>query len=168
MLIVKSPSPPSMSEVFHGSRGFFSLWSEFKSSTSPQKAIVVPVNCVGVMGAGFALQASHELDKGLVEAYKKACGSTLKAQGDVLDLGNVVYFATKGHWNELTNENSLLKGWEKWMATLKPEQERELYLPAIGCGLGGLKWQFLYPRLRLLTPPDIQDSETLKLIFYPT
>ena len=70
------------------------------------QALVNPVNCVGVMGRGLALQFRHRFPANY-EAYRDACarGEVRPGRCFVFDAGAgparfVVNFPTKRHWRD--------------------------------------------------------------------
>jgi hypothetical protein len=142
------------------------IWKHHKQS--PQSTLVVPVNCVGVLGAGMAKQASVVLPASATGTYKKACGSVLKAQGDYLDLGTSCFFATKGHWKDESHAIPIKKGLLKWLNELiLKDLERTLLIPALGSGLGGLHWDLFLPSI-ISDIPDIikSDQSKIDIVFY--
>ncbi len=108
------------------------------------KAIVNPVNTVGVAGAGLAkLLAKRYPSCNL--AYRRACEAGALRIGEVLVTltgldtpAYVVHFPTKRHWLE----GSLLEHIESGLVALTREiRNKEIdsvALPLLGCGLGGL------------------------------
>ena len=108
-----------------------------------QGTITVPVNMVGVMGAGLAKQASLKIPT-LLGEYRKAIASkdlsittpTLVCEDKVL------LFATKQHWKNPSQLEWIEKGLiylRECLMSAKMEIE-DLALPKLGCGLGGLEW----------------------------
>ncbi len=118
------------------------------------KALVVPVNAVGVMGAGLAADFNKRFPK-QCEAYFKACrAGALKAGGVVSasEFGTVpggepelVFAATKAHWK---NPSEI-----SWVKTAAAEIVRvarargldPIAVPALGCGLGNLRYAEVRP-----------------------
>jgi O-acetyl-ADP-ribose deacetylase (regulator of RNase III) len=126
-------------------------------------ALVNPVNCVGVMGAGLAKQfkskyplmftdycdycKKKELNFGNLHVYKipyeySLLSSLNKAFDDVTFVPLPIYiinFPTKYHWRE----NSKLENVELGLKALKLKISelaiKSIALPMLGCGYGGLK-----------------------------
>jgi O-acetyl-ADP-ribose deacetylase (regulator of RNase III) len=114
--------------------------------TSTAQALVNPMNCVGVMGKGLALQFKH-LYPANYTVYARACrqgqvqpGRMLTFELDQVAPRFIINFPTKRHWRDA----SLLDGIEASLAALIIElRERcigHVALPPLSCGLGGLSW----------------------------
>jgi O-acetyl-ADP-ribose deacetylase (regulator of RNase III) len=108
-------------------------------------ALVNPVNCVGVMGKGLALQfkARYPLN---FQLYAKACKKGEMKPGALLvvredDGKNIFNFPTKRHWRDKSRLDDIrdgLKDLANWMETA--QFIRSVAIPPLGCGLGGLNW----------------------------
>lgn len=116
--------------------------------TSTADAIVIPVNCVGVMGAGLAKQFANKFPVG-EEIYNSMCETkTIKMKSvawgftDFDVKRRVVFFPTKYHWSDKSNYDEIEASLRamKWSVNVLPEIE-SIAIPKIGCGLGGLKWE---------------------------
>ena len=122
--------------------------------------VVIPCNGfwkkdgAAVMGAGVAKEAA-ELYPGLSSYF----GGLLKRYGNiVLPLGNwgekeeetLISFPTKQHWREPSNlrliKQSCRQLYELWQETDNPYLIT-VFLPRVGCGLGGLSWEQVKPVL---------------------
>lgn len=107
------------------------------------EALVVPVNCVGVMGAGLAKQFKEHFPYNY-RAYKDECLRGRFKAGTVFiyqETGHyIVNFPTKRHWKD----KSLLPDIESGLAALAVEIDAlvisTIAIPMLGCGLGGLRW----------------------------
>ena len=111
---------------------------------SKAQALVNPVNGVGIMGKGLALEFKNRYPK-MFQSYKDACKEDRLKIGDlqVFNAGEIliINFPTKGDWKESSDMNYIISG----LVTLKehviPENKIEsISMPQIGCGLGGLDW----------------------------
>jgi len=147
---------------------------------SGMQTITISVNTVGVMGKGVASRAKYQFPDVYV-VYQDLCKQKILKMGEpyiykresTLDYfaddiegppagGNgqptwFLLFPTKVHWKM----DADLKGIEKGLIWLKDNYKREgirsLALPALGCGLGNLKWQDVGPLMcRMLSDLDIQ------------
>ena len=118
-------------------------------------AIVVTVNCVGVMGKGVALAAKGAFPWCLVP-YQDACDRQMLIPGQVMPIAPprdpehhadplLLLMATKHHWRNPSQlvwvERGLSRiGWmlgsQRWQQGRDPITS--LALPWPGCGLGGL------------------------------
>jgi len=123
------------------------------------EAIVNPVNCVGVMGRGLALQFKSAYPANFT-AYKAACDNGLVRPGQmfVVDTGRlvpryIVNFPTKRHWRD----NSLMQDIDDGLAALSREvRERRITsigIPPLGAGLGGLPWDQVLARITATFQP---------------
>ena len=117
------------------------------------QAIVIPVNTVGVPGAGLA-KAWAKKDPVAACIYKSLCEKRLIKVGEInitpalhrTQCGaSVIHgdsrwimFPTKEHWKH----PSRLKWIEDGLMDLQPQVIglESLAVPALGCGLGGLEW----------------------------
>ena len=117
------------------------------------EAIVVPVNTVGVPGAGLALAAARRWPC-WAKNYKDACFThDLDEAGDVvlhrnLDSGPaewIVSVATKGHFREKSSLDKIQAGLQNLARILRDHHFKYLAIPALGCGLGGLDWNTVRP-----------------------
>lgn len=137
--------------------------------TSGAEALVNPVNTVGVSGKGLALEFKKRFPKA-VEKYEAVC--KLKA----FDVGNVlvcteegespkyvIHFPTKDHWKRpsrtLYIDSGLLALWR----AIDHHKIRSIAIPALGCGLGGLKWE----NVRFLIVEYLKGVDGLTVYLYP-
>lgn len=118
---------------------------------SDMQTLVIPVNCVGVMGAGLARQFALRYPE-VQDAYEQACkeGIIKPGQPAIFEAGckKVVCFPTKNHWAT----NSDLKWIEEGLKWLQGHKDgiKSIAFPMLGCGLGKL------PRHNVL--PIIYDA----------
>lgn len=100
--------------------------------------IVIPVNCVGIMGAGLAKQCARRHPE-VLDPYRSACKSGEIRPGHPVMIGRFVMFPTKNHWR---NPGQLI--WIEVGLKRIPELVegiQRLAVPRIGCGLGQLDWK---------------------------
>ena len=111
------------------------------------QAYVNPVNCVGVMGAGLALQFKLAYPK-MFRDYRLACELGKVAIGSVwpFDRGLtstprwIINFPTKRHWRDVSEIDSIDRGLVSLKWFLADNEIKSVAIPALGCGLGGLDW----------------------------
>jgi O-acetyl-ADP-ribose deacetylase (regulator of RNase III) len=133
------------------------------------EAIVNPVNCVGVMGRGLALQFKHAFPDNF-QAYCRACRRGELRPGRMLtfDAGSVerpryiVNFPTKRHWRD----KSLIEDIEAGLVFLAREVQlrgiQSIAIPPLGCGLGGLQWD----DVRLLMECYLGDLSGVNVVVF--
>lgn len=107
---------------------------------SGAQALVNPVNTVGVMGKGLALEFKNRFFDNFI-VYKSACDKGELRAGDVLVFGGnplIINAATKGHWRNLSDLNDV-EG-RGGCQEIYDRNISSIAIPALGCGLGGLIW----------------------------
>ena len=146
---------------------------------TPARAIVNPVNCVGVMGAGLAAAFKRRYPS-TFEAYEAQCAAGLLRPGGVFAHAPVeqpglviLNFATKDHWRAPSRMEWIETGATALLACARQQGIDSIACPAIGAGLGGLEWSHVQDVLRrtfdaapdvalLLHPPHPQPWPRLK------
>jgi O-acetyl-ADP-ribose deacetylase (regulator of RNase III) len=109
--------------------------------TSKTQTIVNTVNCVGVMGAGIALEFRLRYPEMYVK-YVHMC------EAQKLDIGSlwlfkspdrwVLNFPTKKHWRYPTKEQYLHAGLKKFVSTYSERGIQSVAFPILGSSKGGL------------------------------
>ena len=117
----------------------------------PAEAIVNPVNCVGVAGAGLALRFRRRHPDAFI-AYRRACAERRLRPGRIFlfDTGRatprwIAHFPTKRHWRDRSAIGDIEAGLRGLAATLAGHGIRSIAIPPLGCGLGGLDWRAVRP-----------------------
>ena len=139
---------------------------------SGSEALVNPVNCVGVMGKGLALQFKQRFPANFV-SYANACRRRELAPGrlHVFDAspGNprlIVNFPTKRHWRDASRLDDVAQGLDTLANAIASSGIRSIAIPPLGCGLGGLPWpdvrQLILHHLSALDHTDILIYRTAK------
>ena len=117
------------------------------------QAIVNPVNCVGIMGKGLALQFKNKFPDNF-KAYVEACKIPHKVETGhlfVFDTGttnnprHIINFPTKKHWRDPSKLEYLEVGLMDLVRVICQRQLMSVALPPLGCGLGGLAWSDVGP-----------------------
>ena len=109
---------------------------------SPAQALVSPVNCVGVAGAGLARQFRERWPKQVGE-YTEACLAGLVRPGAIhmakLPGGRMILSApTKRHWRDDSRFEDV-EATVRALAWFAAQfSVKSMAVPALGCGLGGL------------------------------
>lgn len=109
------------------------------------QVITIPVNCVGVMGAGLALEMKQKFPK-RYEHYLEVCKeglaigypylSTLPTEPPLM-----LFFPTKFHFKERSNIRDVIFGLNTLANHYGEMGIQSIAIPALGCGLGGLIWK---------------------------
>ncbi|MES2460990.1 MAG: macro domain-containing protein [Armatimonadota bacterium] len=118
------------------------------------EAIVNAVNCVGVMGRGVALQFRKAYPENY-SLYREVCSRNDLAPGKMLTyvrdtpMGSryIINFPTKVHWKGKSSLDYIDKGLEALVAEVQRLGIQSIALPPLGCGLGGLIWSDVKPRI---------------------
>lgn len=136
------------------------------------EALVNTVNCVGVMGRGVALQFRKAFPDNF-EFYKAACDRHELLPGKMLvyDLGRlqnpryIINFPTKRHWKGKARLDDIEAGLKALAGEIRNRGIRSIAIPPLGCGLGGLNWSDVRPRIEetLHSLPDVRG-----IVFEPT
>lgn len=129
------------------------------------EALVNTVNCVGVMGRGIALQVKNAFP-GNYTAYEIACraGDVQPGKMFVYETGQftnpryVINFPTKRHWRGKSRLRDIESGLRALLGEIKRLGIRSIAIPPLGCGLGGLSWADVRPRIEaaLTEVPDVR------------
>lgn len=100
-------------------------------------------NCAGAMGKGIAL-AFKEKFPDMYAEYKKRCQMKLFLPGDVYDYQKGEYhvfnLATQVTWHSGAKLQYVKESLQKMLQYAKASGIKNIALPAIGTGLGGLDW----------------------------
>ncbi|MCG3127352.1 MAG: hypothetical protein CHACPFDD_02211 [Phycisphaerae bacterium] len=128
-------------------------------------ALVNTVNCVGVMGRGIALQFSKAFPE-VFKAYEAACKRGEVQLGKVLsyDLNRfeqphyVINVPTKQHWRGKSRMEYVEAGLAALVEEVRRLGVKSVAVPPLGCGLGGLDWSEVRPRIEkaFAALPEVQ------------
>lgn len=117
------------------------------------EAIVNPVNCVGVMGKGLALQFKKFYPKNF-EAYRAACYNDIILPGEMFIFNTddegfsyghcnpnyIINFPTKRHWRDKSLLSDIKIGLNRLVDVIDELGIKSIAIPPLGSGLGGLAW----------------------------
>ena len=128
------------------------------------EALVNPVNCVGVMGKGLALQFKQRFPANFA-ACAEACraGELVPGRMHLFDSRSpqpryIVNFPTKRHWRDASRLGDVARGLGALAAVIAANHIRSIAVPPLGCGLGGLSWHDVRQLIdRHLSPLDQVD-----------
>ncbi len=121
--------------------------------TAEREALVNTVNCVGVMGRGVALAFKRRFPANF-KAYKAACewGEVELGRMFVFETGElmprfIINFPTKQHWRGRSRLADIDRGLSALVTEIERRGIHSIALPPLGCGLGGLDWNDVKPRI---------------------
>ncbi len=134
-------------------------------------ALVNPVNCVGVMGRGLALQFKRTFPDNF-RAYAEACKQGRVQPGRMFvtetqtgaKLRFLINFPTKRHWRAKSRLEDIQAGLLDLARVIRANDIDSLALPALGCGLGGLDWALVKPEIERVAA---SLSEVTLVVFAP-
>ena len=117
------------------------------------EALVNAVNTVGTMGKGIA-RAFKTAFPDNYRAYARACRAGEVEVGRVFAFERrgagprwIVNFPTKQHWRNASRIEWIDDGLRDLRAFIEARTVRSIAVPALGCGLGGLDWSVVRPRI---------------------
>ncbi len=129
------------------------------------EALVNTVNCVGVMGRGIALQFRKAFPANF-KAYEAVCAREELRPGKMLVYETglltgpkfIINFPTKRHWKANSRIEDIDSGLFALAEEISRRNIKSIAIPPLGCGLGGLDWQQVRPRIirALEHLPDLQ------------
>src|SRR5260370_13224320 len=118
------------------------------------EALVNTVNCVGVMGRGIALQFRKAFLENF-KAYEAACerGEVRPGKMLVFETGRltgpryIINFPTKRHWKGKSRMEDIDAGLSALVQEIRKRGIGSVAVPPLGCGLGGLHWGEVRPKI---------------------
>lgn len=120
------------------------------------EALVNPVNCVGTLGKGLAKTFAQRYPE-YAKRYKAQCKLGEVTLGKVTpyipdpdtfdpDSPCVIFsFPTKKHWRDDSHYDSIREGMQDLIAQVHKLSIKSVAVPALGCGLGNLDWDEVFP-----------------------
>jgi O-acetyl-ADP-ribose deacetylase (regulator of RNase III) len=134
---------------------------------STMQTLTVSVNLVGIMGRGLASRAKYqfpdvyvvyqdvcrrrELGMGQPYLYKREAFVDAELADEPGTLSEVnankwfLLFPTKRHWRDTSDLSGIREGLRWVRQNCASQGIKSLAMPALGCGLGKLKWQDVGP-----------------------
>jgi len=129
------------------------------------EAIVNTVNCDGYMGRGIAAQFKRAFPANF-KAYEQACkrGEVQPGRMLIVEVNApqgprwIVNFPTKRHWRSRSRLEDIEAGLAALAIEIRRRGIRSIAIPPLGCGLGGLRWSDVRPRIEqaMADLPDVR------------
>lgn len=118
------------------------------------EALVNTVNTVGHMGKGIALQFKKAFPANY-DAYRKVCDAKKLQPGkmfvyetsSMLNPKYIINFPTKRHWRGKSRMSDIEAGLKALVEEVRERDIQSIAIPPLGCGLGGLSWNEVKPRI---------------------
>lgn len=118
------------------------------------EALVNTVNSVGFMGRGIAAQFRRRFPENF-DAYARACkrGEVRPGAMFVHETGTltnprfIINFPTKRHWRAKSRIEDIEAGLVALVDEIRRREIASIAIPPLGCGLGGLDWTDVRPRI---------------------
>ena len=166
----RSSWPPLQEQA--GTPGRRSSMIEFKQGDLFQdnaQALVNPVNCVGVMGKGIALQFKQKFPDNFKE-YNRACRQSRVRPGRMFVFNTyrpqahryIINFPTKRHWREPSRIPDIEAGTADLAREIRDRKIKSIAIPALGSGLGCLDWK----SVQAILESGLQDLENVRITIY--
>ena len=133
---------------------------------SQAQVLVNPVNCVGVMGKGLALQFKERFGPEYFTHYQHACNSKLLRPGQLYlhayTTPWILDFPTKDHYLNPSQIMWIREGLHFFVRKYKQWTIHSIAFPRLGSGLGGLEWHLVRGQMEDILhdlPIDIEIYE---------
>jgi len=114
------------------------------------QTLVNPVNVVGVMGAGLALEFKRR-DPALFKAYQELCAQQAFQATPVFvrdfEARKCLLFPTKEHWRDPGIKDLIIRGLKYTAENYEALGITSLAIPKVGCGRGDLDWREIRPEV---------------------
>lgn len=129
-------------------------------------ALVNPVNTVGIMGKGLALQFKERYPDNYESYRESAVKGEIKIGEMFVTKHNSTYiinFPTKKHYKNPSKIEYIKEGLIDLVRVIEKHKIKSIAIPALGCGLGGLNWSLVEP----LIVAHLIEIEDLDVYLYP-
>ena len=123
---------------------------------SSAECIVSAANTVGVMGKGVA-KSIKEKFPWCYSPYKQACDKKFISTGNIFAIKmevhpqiiypTIIHLTTKDHWKGSSKLEWVISGCNELKQFLDEKQIKSVAIPRLGCGLGGLSWDLVKPKM---------------------
>ena len=133
------------------------------------EALVNPVNCVGVMGKGLALEFKNRFPDNFKD-YKQACWKDQVQPGRMMVFNTyqprihqyIINFPTKRHWRDPSRIEDIETGIQALAEEIRSRRITSIAIPALGSGLGGLQWNEVRP----IIESGLRELEEVQITVY--
>lgn len=137
---------------------------------SNAEALVNTVNCDGYMGKGIALQFKQAFPLNY-KAYHRACKKNEVLPGKMFIFETqclenpkyIINFPTKRHWKSKSRIEDIKSGLSALISDLQQYKIRSIAIPPLGCGLGGLNWNDVYPLIK----QAFAEAPEIEVLLFP-
>lgn len=113
--------------------------------------LINPVNTVGVMGKGLALQFKNLFPNNFLK-YRQHCLEGNLSIGKLLITSEnnrkIINFPTKEDWRNPSKLEYIILGLEKLETAIERFNIKSIAFPKIGSGLGGLDWNLVLEEIK--------------------
>ena len=115
--------------------------------------LVNPVNCEGVAGKGLAKQFKERFPRNF-KNYRTLCLEGKIRPGhpylfyDPKNPPLILNFPTKDKWRNPSKLEYIEEGLKSLRTIIQHLKIKSVALPALGCGLGGLNWEDVFPLIQ--------------------
>lgn len=113
---------------------------------STAQVLVNPVNCVGVMGKGLALEFRKRYPE-MYRDYREKCLAGSVRPGTpyiyIEDSRLIMNFPTKDNWKDRSDIRYIADGLDWFRTNYKMYGISSAAFPALGCGCGCLRWDIV-------------------------
>ncbi len=124
----------------------FSMFDAFENPNI--QTVVNPINCMGIMGKGLALEFKIRYPK-MFDDYQKRFKDGLLKTGEpyLFKTQNkwILNFPTKNHWRYPSRLEYIDTGLRYFSEHYKRLGIKSIAFPRLGCTSGGLKWEEVKP-----------------------
>jgi O-acetyl-ADP-ribose deacetylase (regulator of RNase III) len=124
------------------------------------QVLINPVNCVGVMGKGLALEFKNRFPENF-NVYQLACNRRELRPGHLLvvptgntGLTHIINLATKDHWRDPSKLSWVVQGAREVRLWAEENGIESVACPALGSGQGKLPWS----DVRAVLESEVTDS----------
>ena len=133
------------------------------------EALVNPVNCVGIMGKGLALEFKSRFPDNFRE-YNHACRIAQVRPGQMFVFNTyepkihqyIINFPTKRHWGDTSRIEDIQTGIQALAEEVRSRRITSIAIPALGSGLGGLRWN----EVRSIIESGLRELEEMQITVY--